>query len=79
MTKDFTKSQKGYIEQIKEDCIKQGRLQALADVERIVDKLKHSVWISKDILYDNYEGEEDVQIIDLAELKQKIAKLKEKK
>ena len=48
-------------------CREQGRLSALADVEKIIDKLSKNIW-----------GEPQLKQMYITELKQEIAKLKSK-
>ena len=56
MTKDFTKSQKGYIEQIKEDCIKQGRLQAISEFkEKLKERMKYKIMFSNQQVFEIME------------------------
>ena len=44
-------------------------------IMRIVDNLKlHSGWISKDILYDKFKGDDDICVVDYYELKTKLKK-----
>lgn len=54
------------------------RKELIKEFEKMIDKIKHSGWISKDILYDNCEEQEDICVIDLEELKQQLKELKEK-
>lgn len=56
------------------ECFDKGKQAQKQEFEKMISKLKHSGWISKDILYDNCKGDEDICVIDIAELR---AKLKE--
>ena len=65
-----------------EDIKQEARKELLEGVKKMIDKkIKHSGWVSKDLLYDNLkvkECDEEICVIDLAELKQQLEKLGEK-